>query len=168
MSKTIERLIIGKHTRVMTVLMKKDPQGNLVPVTSEEFSTGTYGDADKWEHVLKWSYPTKNRICEADVLDSARRVLKIVDDDLAGSSRRSSKRHADSLPRVFDHLEIDDRDKLFRAFLEPNDYGERVLRFFVFERLETITSLADLEEFKTAFRDIFHGTSLLFLKQEAE
>ena len=166
MSKTIERLIIGKHTRVMTVLMKKDPQGNLVPVTSEEFSTGTYGDADKWEHVLKWSYPTKHRIHEADVLDSARRVLKIVDDDLAGSSRRSSKRHADSLPRVFDHLEIDDRDKLFRAFLEPNNYGKRVLRFFVFERLEAITSLADLEEFKTAFRDIFHGMSLLFLKQE--
>ena len=166
MSKTVEQLIIGKHTRVMTVLMKKDPQGNLVPVTSEEFSTGTYGDPDKWEHVLKWSYPTKHRIHEADVLDSARRVLKIVDDDLAGSSRRSSKRHADSLPRVFDHLEIDDRDKLFRAFLEPNNYGERVLRFFVFERLEAITSLADLEEFKTAFRDIFHGMSLLFLKQE--
>ena len=166
MSKTVERLIIGKHTRVMTVLMKKDPQGNLVPVTSEEFSTGTYGDADKWEHVLKWSYPTKNRIYEADVLISARRVLKIVDDDLAGSSRRSSKKYADSLPRVFDHLKIDDRDKLFRAFLEPNNYGERVLRFIISERLEPITSLTDLEEFKTAFSDIFHGMFLLSFKQE--
>ena len=166
MSKTVERLIIRKHTRVMTVLMKKDPQGNLVPVTSEEFSTGTYGDADKWEHVLKWSYPTKNRICEADVLDSVHTVLGAADKELAESGQGGGKKYANSLPRVFDHLEIDDRDKLFRAFLEPNNYGERVLRFFVFERLEPITSLADLEEFKTAFRDIFHGMSLLFPKQE--
>ncbi|PAV20029.1 other 1 kinase [Pyrrhoderma noxium] len=156
MSKTVERLIIGKHTRVMTVLMKKDPQGNLVLTTSEEFSTGAYGDADKWEHVLKWSYPTKNRIYEADVIDSVRTVLGAADKELAESGQGGGKKYANSLPRVFDHLEIDDRDKLFRAFLEPNNYGERVLRFFVFERLEAITSLADLEEFKTAFRDIFH------------
>ena len=120
MSKTVERLIIRKHTRVMTVLMKKDPQGNLVPVTSEEFSTGTYGDADKWEHVLKWSYPTKNRIYEADVLDSVHTVLGAADKELAESGQGGGKKYANSLPRVFDHLEIDDRDKLFRAFLEPN------------------------------------------------
>ena len=158
--KTVEWLTVGMHTRMMMVLIK---EGELESVVSKELSAEAH-DPDKWEHVLKWNYPTKNRIHEAVMIINARKVLKAVDDNLAGSSRRSSKRHADSLPRVFDHLEIDDRDKLFRAFLEPNNYGERVLRFFVFERLEPITSLADLEEFKTAFRDIFHGMSLLFLK----
>ena len=164
MSKTVERLTIGMHTRMMVVLMK---EGELESVVSKELSAEAH-DPDKWEHVLKWNYPTKNRIHEAVMIINARKVLKAVDDNLAGSSHRSSKKYANSLPRVFDHLKIDDRDKLFRAFLEPNNYGERVLRFFVFERLEPITSLADLEEFKTAFRDIFHGMSLLFLKQEAE
>ena len=135
-------------------------------IVPRQLSSGAYGRRSKRDYVLKQSYPTKNCIHEVDVIINIHRVLKAVDDGLTGSSHGCGKKYANSLPRVFDHLEIDDRDKLFRAFLEPNNYGERVLRFFVFERLETITSLADLEEFKTAFRDIFHGMSLLFLKQE--
>ena len=134
----------------------------------KQLSSGAYDRRSKRDYVLKQSYPTKNCIHEVDVIINIRRVLKAVDNSLAGSSYGGGKKYADSLPRVFDHLEIDDRDKLFRAFLELNNYGGRVLRFIVSERLEPITSLTDLEEFKTAFRDIFHGMSLLFLKQEAE
>ncbi|PAV19315.1 acetate kinase [Pyrrhoderma noxium] len=162
MSKTVERLTVGMHTRMMVVLIK---EGELESVVSKELSAEAH-NPDKWEHVLRWNYPTKTRIHEADMIINARKVLKAVDDNLAGSSRRSSKKYADSLPRVFDHLKIDDRDKLSRAFLEPNNYGERVLRFIISERLEPITSLTDLEEFKTAFRDIFHVIHYLAISKD--
>ena len=132
-------------------------------IVPRQLSSGAYDRRSKRDYVLKQSYPLNGRVHEADIIFRARKALNNVDDDLS-KSRSGSKKYSDSLPLVYRDFEIDNRDKLFRAFLEPNNYGERVLRFFVFERLETITSLADLEEFKTAFRDIFHGMSLLFLK----
>ncbi|PAV20028.1 other 1 kinase [Pyrrhoderma noxium] len=117
-------------------------------IVPRQLSSGVYDRRSKRDYVLK------------------QRVLKAIDDSLAGSTHGGGKKYADSLPRVFDHLEIDDRDKLFRAFLEPNNYGERVLRFIVSERLEPITSLTDLEEFKTAFRDIFHVIHYLAVSED--
>ena len=133
----------------------------------KQLSSGAYDRRSKRYYVLKQSYPLNGRVHGADIIFRARKALNNVDDDLS-KSRSGSKKYSDSLPLVYGDFEIDDRDKLFRAFLEPNNYGKRVLRFLVYERLEPITSLADLEEFKTAFRDIFHGMSLLFLKQETE
>ena len=135
-------------------------------IVPRQLSSGAYGRRSKRDYVLKQSYPLNGRVHGADIIFRAHKALKTVDNDMS-KYRSGSKKYSDSLPPVYGDFEIDDRGKLFRAFLEPNNYGERVLRFFVFERLEAITSLADLEEFKTAFRDIFHGMSLLFLKQEA-
>ena len=162
--KVVGQVINRNLKGIVTLLMKKSVHGKIKCTVLRQLISETHDYQNNWDYVLKQSYPTKNCIHEVDVIINIHRVLKAVDDGLTGSSHGCGKKYANSLPRVFDHLEIDDRDKLFRAFLEPNNYGERVLRFFVFERLEAITSLADLEEFKTAFRDIFHGMSLLFLK----
>ena len=115
------------------------------------------------DYALKQSYPFNGRVHGADIIFRARKALKTVDNDTSkyGSG---SKKYSDSLPLVYRDFEIDNRNKIFRGFCEANNYGGRVLRFIVSERLDPITSLTDLEEFKTAFRDIFHGMSLFFLK----
>ena len=128
-----------------------------------QLSPEAYGHHDKRDYVLKQSYLLNGRVHGADIIFRARKALKTVDNDTS-KSRSGSKKYSDSLPRVYDGIEIDNRNKIFRAFLEPNNYGEHVPRFIISERLDPITSLTGLEEFKTAFRDIFHGMSLLFLK----
>ena len=132
-----------------------------------QLSPEAYSHHDKRDYVLKQSYPLNGRVHEADIIFRARKALKTVDNDTS-KYRSGSKKYSDSLPLVYGDFEINDRNKILRGFCEANNYGGRVLRFIVSERLEAITSLTDLEEFKTAFRDIFHGMSLLFLKQEAE
>ena len=129
----------------------------------KQLSSGAYDRRSKRDYVLKQSYPLNGRVHGADIIFRARKALKTVDNDTS-KSRSGSKKYSDSLPLVYRDFEIDDRNKIFRGFCEANNYGGRVLRFIVSERLEPITSLTDLEEFKTAFRDIFHGMSLLFLK----
>ena len=151
---------------VMTTLVKEMARGMVECTIIRQASSETYGHRNKWDYVLKQSYPLNGRIHGADIIFRARKALKTVDNDTS-KSRSGSKKYSDSLPRVYDGIEIDNRNKIFRAFLEPNNYGEHVPRFIISERLDPITSLTGLEEFKTAFRDIFHGMSLLFLKQEA-
>ena len=160
------QVIICNLEGVVTIPVKEMARGRVECTIIRQVSSETYGHRNKWDYVLKQSYPFNGRVHGADIIFRARKALKTVDNDTS-KYRSGSKKYSDSLPLVYRDFEIDDRGKLFRAFLEPNNYGKRVLRFFVFERLEAITSLADLEEFKTAFRDIFHGMSLLFLKQEA-
>ena len=162
-SKVAERVITRNLTRVVSMLMKELVHERIERTVIRQASSETHGQHNKRDYTLKQSYPLNGRVHEADIIFRARKALKTVDNDTS-KYRSGSKKYSDSLPLVYRDFEIDDRGKLFRAFLEPNNYGERVLRFFVFERLEPITSLADLEEFKTAFRDIFHGMSLLFLK----
>ncbi|PAV20018.1 other 1 kinase [Pyrrhoderma noxium] len=81
-------------------------------------------------------------------------------------SRSGSRKYSDCLPLVYRDFEIDDRNKILRGFCEAYNYGGRVLRFIVSERLEAITSLTDLEEFKTAFRDIFHVIHYLAISKD--
>ena len=132
-----------------------------------QLSPEAYGHHDKRDYVLKQSYPLNGRVHGADIIFRARKALKTVDNDMS-KSRNGSRKYSDCLPLVYRDFEINDRNKILRGFCEANNYGGRVLQFIVSERLEPITSLTNLEEFKTAFRDIFHGMSLLFLKQEAE
>ena len=96
---------------------------------------------------MKQSYPLNGRVHGADIIFRARKALKTVDNDTS-KYRSGSKKYSDSLPLVYRDFEIDDRNKILR---ETINYGGRVLQFIVSERLEAITSLTDLEEFKTAF-----------------
>ena len=164
-SKVAEQVITRNLTRVVSMLMKELVHERIERTVIRQASSETHGQHNKRDYALKQSYPLNGRVHGADIIFRAHKALKTVDNDMS-KYRSGSKKYSDSLPPVYGDFEIDDRGKLFRAFLEPNNYGKRVLRFLVYERLEPITSLADLEEFKTAFRDIFHGTSLLFLKQE--
>ena len=164
--KVVGQVVNRNLKGIVTLLMKKSVHGKIKCTVLRQLISETHDYQNNWDYVLKQSYPLNGRVHGADIIFRARKALKTVDDDLS-KYRSGSKKYSDSLPLVYRDFEIDDRGKLFRAFLEPNNYGKRVLRFFVYERLEAITSLADLEEFKTAFRDIFHGMSLLFLKQEA-
>ena len=129
-----------------------------------QLSPEAYGHHDKRDYVLKQSYLLNGRVHGADIIFRARKALKTVDNDTS-KSRVGSKKYSDSLPRVYDEFEIDNRNKIFRAFYEPNSYGERVLRFIVSDRLEPVTSLTNLEEFKTTIRDMFHDylTNLVML-----
>ena len=143
--------------------MKKSAHGRIKCTVLKQLTSGTHDYQNNRDYVLKQSYPLNGRVHGADIIFRARKVLKTVDNDTS-KYRSGSKKYSDSLPLVYRDFEIDDRNKIFRGFCEANNYGGRVLRFIVSERLDPITSLTDLEEFKTAFRDIFHGMSLLFLK----
>ena len=132
-------------------------------IVPRQLSSGAYDRRSKRDYVLKQSYPLNGRVHGADIIFRARKALKTVDNDMS-KSRSGSRKYSDCLPLVYRDFEINDRNKIFRGFCEANNYGGRVLRFIVSERLEPITSLTDLEEFKTAFRDIFHGMSLLSFK----
>ena len=146
--------------------MKKSAHGRIKCTVLRQLISETHDYQNNRDYVLKQSYPLNGRVHGADIIFRARKALKTVDDDLS-KYRSGSKKYSDSLPLVYRDFEIDDRNKILRGFCEAINYGGRVLRFIVSERLEAITSLTDLEEFKTAFRDIFHGMSLFFLKQEA-
>ena len=163
-SKVIERVIVKRLSLVMTELTKKRAHGGIERIVLGQLSPGAQDDPNKWEYVSKRSYPLNGRVHGADVIFRALKALKTVDADLS-ESRCRSKKYTDSLPRVYDEFEIDNRNKIFRAFYEPNSYGERVLRFIVSERLEPITSLTNLEKFKTTIRDMFHDylTNLVML-----
>ena len=148
---------------VMTILVKEMARGRVECTIIRQASSETHGQHNKRDYALKQSYPLNGRVHEADIIFRARKALKTVDNDTS-KSRSGSKKYSDSLPLVYGDLEIDDRNKILRGFCEAINYGGRVLQFIISERLEAITSLTDLEEFKTAFRDIFHGMSLLFFK----
>ena len=147
--------------------MKKSAHGRIKCTVLRQLISEAYSHHDKRDYVLKQSYPLNGRVHGADIIFRARKALKTVDNDTS-KYRSGSKKYSDSLPLVYRDFEIDNRNKIFRVFCEAINYGGHVLQFIISERLEAITSLTDLEEFKTAFRDIFHGMSLFFLKQEAE
>ena len=165
--KVVGQVVNRNLKGIVTILMKEMAYGRVECTIIRQASSETHGHCNKRDYVLKQSYPLNGHVHGADIIFRARKALNNVDNDLS-KSRSGSKKYSDSLPLVYRDFEIDNRNKIFRGFCEAINYGGRVLRFIISERLESITSLTDLEEFKTAFRDIFHGMSLLFLKQETE
>ena len=164
--KVVGQVINRNLKGIVTLLMKKSVHGKIKCTVLRQLISETHDYQNNRDYVLKQSYPLKGRVHGADIIFRAHKALKTVDNDMS-KYRSGSKKYSDSLPLVYGEFGIDNRNKIFRGFYEAINYRGRVLRFIVSERLEPITSLTDLEEFKTAFRDIFHGMSLLFLKQEA-
>ncbi|PAV20031.1 other 1 kinase [Pyrrhoderma noxium] len=147
------------------MLMKELIHERIERTLIRQASSETYGQHNKRDYVLKQSYPLNGGVHGADIIFRARKALNNVDDDMS-KSRSGSKKYSDSLPLVYRDFEIDNRNKILRGFCEANNYGGRVLRFIISERLEPITSLTDLEEFKTAFRDIFHVIHYLAISKD--
>ena len=162
--KVVGQVVNRNLKGIVTLLMKKSVHGKIKCTVLRQLISETHDYQNNWDYVLKQSYPLNGRVHGADIIFRAHKALKTVDNDTS-KSRSGSKKYSDSLPRVYDEFEIDNRNKIFRAFYEPNSYGERVLRFIVSERLEPITSLTNLEKFKTTIRDMFHDylTNLVML-----
>ena len=157
------RIFFGKSTQMVMAGTKVENR-LIVPISIADLkSDGSCTDSYMWKHVLKWSYPRSNRKSETEMIRVAKRVLERYDNNPDPSGKVLAVKISDSLPKVVDGYDVDEREKNFRTFLGLGYEEKRILRVYMLEYLEPIHSLPDLMQFKESIRHIALGTIVSFV-----